>query len=292
MIGESIMVRFGPAGTPLSFHQKGFRTQLQIPEYLKEFSLNAFEYQCGRGVRISQESAQALKEAAKPYNIQLSVHAPYYISLSSTDPQKRENSIDYIEKTAIAAAAMGAERIVVHSGSCASISRQAALELAKETLKKAQQRLDEKQLSQIHICPETMGKVNQLGDLKEVLELCKVDERLIPCIDFGHLNARSFGGIQSQSDYISILNEIEQQLGKERLRFFHAHFSKIEYTKTGGEKQHLTFSDIVYGPEFEPLVELIAKRKLSPTFICESAGTQAEDAQFMREQYLYYCSQE
>lgn len=28
-----------------------------------------------------------------------------------------------------------------------------------------------------------MGKVNQLGTLDEVLALCSVDERIIPCMD-------------------------------------------------------------------------------------------------------------
>lgn len=72
------------------------------------------------------------------------------------------------------------------------------------------------------------------------------------------------------------------------LRCFHSHFSKIEYTQNGGEKRHLLFDDQTYGPEFEPLAELIAKRGLSPTFICESAGTQAEDAATMQKMYLKY----
>ena len=40
----------------------------------------------------------------------------------------------------------------------------------------------------IALCPETMGKINQLGSLEEVMTLCRVDERILPTIDFGHLN--------------------------------------------------------------------------------------------------------
>ncbi len=43
-----------------------------------------------------------------------------------------------------------------------------------------------------------MGKIGQLGTLDEVLALCGVDERITPCIDFGHLNARTLGGIRVQ----------------------------------------------------------------------------------------------
>ena len=130
-----------------------------------------------------------------------------------------------------------------------------------------------------------MGKINQLGDLNEVMELCRIDDTFIPTIDFGHLNARTLGSIKGKSDYAAILDTIENKLGHDRLNCFHSHFSKIEYTEKGGEKKHLTFSDEIYGPQYEPLMELIYERNLSPTFICESAGTQTEDAQTMK---LYY----
>ena len=118
-----------------------------------------------------------------------------------------------------------------------------------------------------------------------MLELCAMDEGLLPCIDFGHLNARTFGGIRERKDYAAILDAVEEGLGTDRASRFHAHFSKIAYTEKGGEKAHLTFADTVYGPDFEPLMEEVARRGWSPRFICESAGTQAEDARAMAEHY-------
>ena len=158
------------------------------------------------------------------------------------------------------------------------------MRLAIDTMHLALDALDNEGLSHIHICPETMGKVNQLGTLDEVMELCRIDERLIPCIDFGHLNARDQGIIKTSEDFASILDTIENKLGIERLKIFHSHFSKIEYS-AGGEKRHLTFEDTVYGPDFEPLMELVYKKQLSPIFICESAGTQAEDSKSMKDYY-------
>lgn len=279
-------VYFGPAGNSESFSAMGYKKNTQVPEYLKKFSLTAYEYQCGHGVRVNEKAAKEFREAAQREGIKVSLHAPYYISLSSKDEEKRENSVEYIFRSAQAADWIGADRIVVHSGSCSGMSREAALALAKDTLQKAQKMLDERELGHIHICPETMGKINQLGTLDEVMELCLIDERFLPCIDFGHLNARTLGGIKGAAEYEKILDTIENHLGKDRLQSFHAHFSQIEYTEKGGEKRHLTFSDTVYGPFFEPLGELIAKKQLQPTIICESAGTQAEDAKTMRESYL------
>lgn len=278
--------KFGPAGNSLSFTAMGYKHSLEVPEYLEKMGLDAFEYQCGRGVNIGLDKAKKLGALAKDKGITLSLHAPYYISMSSVEEEKRLNSVNYILSSARAVNAMGGNRIVVHTGSCGKISREYALELAVNTMKKALSALDQENLGHIHICPETMGKVNQLGTLDEVMALCAIDERLIPCIDFGHLNARDLGYFKALSDYDTVFKAIENKLGNDRLRSFHSHFSKIEYT-TGGEKKHLTFADTVYGPDFEPVMELVAKYGCSPTFICESDGTQAEDAATMKK---YYCS--
>lgn len=277
--------RFGPAGNSDSFEKMGYKGSLDVPEYIVKMGLDHFEYQCGRGVNIGEEKARKLGELAKEKGITLSLHAPYYISMSSVEEAKRLNSLNYILSSARAVDWMGGDRIVVHTGSCGKISREEALKLAKDTMKLSLAALDEAGLGHVHICPETMGKVNQLGTLYEVMELCKLDERLIPCIDFGHLNAREQGWFKSLEDFERVFDTIENELGADRLRVFHSHFSKIEYT-TGGEKKHLTFEDKVYGPDFEPVMEIVARKNCSPIFVCESDGTQAEDAKAMKDHYL------
>ena len=269
--------RFGPAGNGDAFYAAGCKSTVQAPAWLSQWGLTAYEYQCGRGVRISEESAQLLGAEAKKYDVRLSLHAPYFISLASDDPQKRENSIRYILESARAVSQMGGSRIVVHPGGLGGLSRSEATALASQTLLRAQAALDAEGLSNVSICPETMGKINQLGDLDEVLQFCRLDERMLPCIDFGHLNSRTQGGLNSKEAFAALLDRLHNELGEERGANFHAHFSKIEYTK-GGEKRHLTFEDTVFGPDPAPLMALICERALTPTFICESDGTQAEDA--------------
>lgn len=281
------MISFGPGGNSLSFGKRKFPEQL--PEYLASMGLNGYEIECGRGVRIAEKTYALLPDIAKKHNLCVTLHTPYFISLSSENEETRLKSVSYIEESALAAHKLGVRKIIVHSGSCAKMPREAALALAGDTLEKAQARLDELGLSEIIICPETMGKINQLGTLSEVIELCGTDERFLPCVDFGHLNARTLGGIKTRQDYSDILDEIENKLGYERLKNFHVHFSKIQYT-AGGEKCHLTFEDEEYGPQFEPLMELFAKRGLEPSVICESAGTQAEDASEMRKAYDSFLS--
>ncbi len=279
-----MLAKFGPAGNSESFSAMGYKHSESIPEYLGKFSLDHFEYQCGRGVNISQEKALKLGRVFKEANLTISLHAPYYISMSSVEEEKRLNSVNYILQSARAVNALGGNRIVVHTGSCSKISREEALSLAKDTMVIALDALKNEHLEHIHICPETMGKINQLGTIDEVIVLCELHESLIPCIDFGHLNARTMGEVNSREAFCEILDKINNKLGSYRAKNFHSHFSKIEYT-TGGEKRHLTFDDEQYGPNFEPLMDLIYERSLSPVFVCESAGTQAEDAKAMKDYY-------
>lgn len=279
--------RFGPAGNSDSFSAKYKSSTVQAPAYLESMGLDHYEYQCGRGVRVTDKTAFALRDKAEEHHISLSLHAPYFISLSSIEPEKRDNSINYILQSCDAAKRLCAQRIVIHSGSCAKISRQEALELAKDTIKRARKAAVEQGFEDIIFCPETMGKVNQLGDLTEVLELCKLDETFLPCVDFGHLNAREFGYIKGKAEYEKIINEMENAIGSDRTKIFHSHFSKIMFTEPGGEKKHLTFDDNQgFGPDYEPLMEIVAKKNLSPIFVCESAGTQDKDALTMKNYYL------
>ena len=136
----------------------------------------------------------------------------------------------------------------------------------------------------LYICPETIGKSQQLGSVKEIVELCKFDKCLIPTLDFGHINAVTNGGIKTADDYRKILDYVYNELGEFKAKNLHIHFSKIEYTSKG-EVKHLTLDDEMYGPEFEPLAKVIKQMGLEPTIICESKGMMMEDALKMKKIY-------
>lgn len=280
---------FGPAGNGDAFYAAGHKASREVPAWLSAQGLDAYEYQCGRGVRIGEAAARELGAEAALHGVRLSLHAPYFISLSGIDEQKRLGSLRYIMESLAAARAMGATRVVIHSGSVSGGDRAAALALARDTLSRAVRAADEAGYGDIALCPETMGKINQLGSLEEVLSLCSLDERLIPCVDFGHLNARTHGGMTIKGAYDAAFDTMENTIGKERTAAFHTHFSHIEYSK-GGELRHLTFEDTIWGPWFEELAEAIVRRDYSPTLICESAGTQVEDARAMKRIYEKYFS--
>lgn len=277
-------VRFGPSGNSESFYEQGYKSSVQMPGWLAAMGLNAYEYQCSKGVNIGAAMAKELGEKTREFDIFLSIHAPYYINMASCEAEKRDNSKRYILETMQAARWMNADRIIVHTGSSGKVDRKWAMETAVTVLEEAIREADIAGFGDIHICPEVLGKHNQLGTLDEILEMCRIDERLIPTVDFGHLHARGLGSLKKKRDFEDVLDKIENALGYERLKVIHIHFSRIEYT-TGGEKKHWQYDDVQYGPDFDPLAELIYEKSLAPVIICESREQMAEDALKLKKIY-------
>lgn len=277
--------KFGPAGNAMDFP---YKSSADAPRWMKELGLDCYEYQCGKGLHVGEETARKVGQNAAEHGISLSVHAPYFINLANPDPDSLAKTTGYITGACLVASQMGATRVIIHSGALMKRTRREALDIALRSLKHVITVCDDMGFGHIALCPETMGKINQLGDLDEVLELCTLDERLVPCVDFGHLYARSLGTEDGQEAMERILNRMEEQLGAERASRFHSHFSHIEFTPNGGEKCHRTFEENGgFGPDWTPLAAGVARRGWSPTFICESAGTQAQDAVEMKRIYQH-----
>lgn len=272
---------FGPSGNSERFYQEGHKKTLEAFAWLKSIGLDAFEYPAGNGITASLATFEAFGKEADKHGIKTSFHAPYFISLSSTELEKRLKSVSYMIQSEQAAKALLADTVVIHTGSASKISREEAVRLATDTMYKTLEAIPS---SPIRFGLETMGKKNQLGTLDEVITICKLDPRLCPVVDFGHINAREGGIFQTVDDYRRVFDKIGESLGASYADTLHCHFSKIEYT-AAGEKRHLTFADTVYGPPFEPLMEAIVKEGVSPRIICESNGTMADDALTMKQYY-------
>lgn len=279
------MIKFGPSGNSENFFSEGNKATVEMPKWLSAKNLEVFEYSFGRGVSLSEPTATAIKLEAEKYGIEITVHAPYYINLATDDAEKAENSFRYILQSLTALKWLGGNRCVVHCGTQGKMPRRDAVELIKERLAEFVRQKKAAGFDNLLICAETMGKQAQIGDVAEICEFCNIDDCIYPCIDFGHLNSRDGGSLKSPSDYERIIKYMEKHIGAEKTKNMHVHFSKIEYGQKG-EIRHLTFEDRKYGPDFEDFAPVLVKYGLTPYCICESAGTQADDAVFMKNLYL------
>lgn len=275
------MIRFGPSGNSAEFNNNKKFTVANAPEWLAQRGLTAYELPFGMGITMSMERAAGYKQFFADKGIEVSGHCPYYVNLASQEDEKVEAIPRYIIGTMQRVEAIGGRRSVFHPGSVKKLGREASLILAKERLARIIELVYENNFGHHMLAVETMGKHAQMGNLEEVIALCQLDKVIYPCIDFGHLNARDNGYIKSITEYRDIIKKLTDNIEFDKVKNMHIHFSKIEYTEKGGEVRHLTFEDNKYGPQFEPLMEVIAENELQPYVICESAGTQDIDAMRM-----------
>ena len=279
------MVRFGPAGNEKLFYDEGNKRSVEAPKWLKEKGLSAYEFSFGRGFTVGEDTAKQIGEQAKIYDILVSAHAPYYINLANPSEDMIQKSFGYITKGLHLLDCFGGTDYVVHVGSCGKLDREEALSLVRKNIIRAIDIVKEQGLLKggKRICLETMGKPLQIGTYEEIIELCTLDECLVPTFDFGHINALTCGELKTYDDYKKIFDLAIEKLG-ERAKSCHIHFSKIEYGEKG-EIRHLDFDDNVYGPDFEPLAKVIKDLNLNPTIICESKEKMATDSIIMKRIY-------
>lgn len=271
---------FGPAGKPLSM--KSSRIE-RAPAYLRELGLDAMEYEAVRGVRISEKKARLLGEEAEKNGIILSLHAPYYINLASPEPEKREASIKRIVDSMIAAEWMRAYAVVIHTGYYKGYKdKREALKVAIQGYREALERLPS-WVTRPSISPEVMGRKASIGDVDEVIEICReLGSRCRPTVDWAHLYARYEGQFVTSVDHvIGVVEKIERELGSRAVRPLHTHFSKIEYGR-GGEREHHTLSEKEYGPEWDTVCRAYVETGIQAVVISESPVLE-QDAIVMRD---------
>jgi deoxyribonuclease-4 len=253
---------FGPAGNPIGF--KG--PTVEVCDYIRAIGLDAYEYQATYGVRIKKQSALELGENARRNKVMISMHAPYYINLSSPKEDVLKRSIQRLVQSARAAEWMGAYRIVFHPGFYTTYSSEDALKRCKNTIKALMEKLDGLSVTKFTFAPETTGKKSQLGSLDEIIDICQSFEHFQPTVDFAHVHARNQGCLKNKDDYHRIFTKLEDGLG---LKILHSHFTKIEYTDAG-ERRHHVLMEEDYGPPLEPLLEAIQECGWLVTVICET----------------------
>ncbi len=264
-------MKFGTAGIPNSC--KG--NILSALPCIKGLELDALELEFVHGVWLGRELARKVKLRAKSLGVLLTAHAPYYINL--LNPGKAEASRKRIVNSALIASEAGAWSLVFHAGYYGKLGRKEAFEAVKEQLRLVLEELESLSIK-IWIRPETTGKQSQFGTLDEIIELSKNFDRVLPCIDFAHLLARSFGKLNGYEAFSGVLEKLEDELGKEVLKNMHIHVSGIVYGASG-EKYHVNLQESEL--KWKELLKVLKDFGADGVIICESPSLE-EDAKLMK----------
>ena len=112
------MIKFGPSGNCATFYEQGHKRSVEAPKWLNSIGLNAYEYSFGRGITLNDDTAIEIGNEAKKYNVEVSVHAPYYINFANPSDEMVEKSYMYVINSLEKLKLLGGNRLVVHPASC------------------------------------------------------------------------------------------------------------------------------------------------------------------------------
>ncbi len=267
---------FGTGGVP---HSSKTNSTIDGIRRVAELGLGCMELEFVQGVRMGEAGASLVAEIAAREGVKLSAHAPYFINLNAHEPEKIRASQGRILQTARIASICRAESIVLHTAFYLGDPPEETYSNVKKHLAEVVHQL-KRETNRVWIRQEVMGKPSQFGTIEEICNLSIELEGVAPCIDFAHWHART-GAFNSYPEFASILQEVEERLGRVALDNMHIHASGIAYGKKG-ETKHLNLkeSDFQYAELLQALKDYDAKGMV----VCESPNLE-EDALLLQETY-------
>jgi deoxyribonuclease-4 len=272
----SIRIRFGPAGIPIQC--KG-SSSLEGVRCCSGLGLTAMEMEFVQGVRMKEDSAREIAEAARELDVSISSHAPYYVNLCTSDERKLANTRRHIVSSARITSLAGGGITVFHPGFYQKLSPEEAFQAAKKSLQGIEEELKAMGVG-IRLGAETVGKKSAFGGLDENIRLSQELEMVEPALDFAHLHARGDFRIRGEKDYRGIFDKLEKELG-DYVKRFHCHFSEINYSEKG-ELNHYPLGTN-NEPPFKPFMKVLAENGYSGTVICETPRLEADALTLKKE---------
>lgn len=271
-------LNFLTAGMPLSTGKAGYPRAFEI---IEEMGLDGMEVEFVHGVRMSDETRQLLNKIQEEKNFVLTAHGPFYINLNSKEEEKVEASVQRIIDTANTAKAFGGYSITYHAAFYMGKDKEEVYQQVKTQTQKIVEILDKNNIK-IWIRPETTGKSTQWGDYEEIIRLSKEFERVLPCIDFSHIHARTAGEYNTYDEFCKVLDRIGTELGDFAINNFHAHLAGIEYTAKG-EKRHLILEDS--DMNYKDLLKALKSFGVKGAVVCESPNIET-DTKLLKDYYM------
>ena len=236
-------IRLGPAGLGAKLGDAA-----ESLERYHKMGIRACEIPFTYGIFIKEDKhkkeIKEIKEAAKKFDIKLSIHTPYWLNLNSKEKIKIEASKKRILDCCKIGELLGAEIVVFHAGFYGGMDKEECYHNIKKAIIEIMDKI-KKEKWKIKIAPETMGKLNVFGTPEEILRLVK-ETGCSFCLDFAHMHARSIG----KSSYSKIYEQFKQ------FPKLHCHFSGINFGSKGEISHKLTPES-----EIKKLLEALPKGK-------------------------------
>lgn len=299
-------VKFGVAGFPIAFTESELRKdRLNIFKWLHELGLDALELQMTYGPRMLPENCIRYAREAAEWGIRLTVHASYFIVFTSSEKEKIERSADTLKRTYELMDLLGTDIAVLHPG---PLYNEDAADAMNRFVDHAGDALESIGKTEIGLFVETAGKVGQLGSVEEILTISDQLGGVHPCIDFGHVHARTLGTLEAPENIFALTRQLGNYLDENPEKRIHFHYTPIHFGPRG-EIKHRALGDRyppinqedlfggdglvgrskdgLFHPRPETVAEAIKSIDRDFVVVSETHNSQEEGAKHLKREFMH-----
>ena len=198
-----------------------------------------------QGKELTEEACLKFREVREEAGLDpVVVHATYLINIASPKEDLWQKSVDGLIDDYRRSVRLGADYLVFHPGSHTGSGVEAGMEKIARGIDRV---LDEVEGETGLLLENVDGSGTKIGakfsEMKSIISLTDHEERLGICIDTCH--AYAFGyDVAGKSGLNELLEEIDDEVGLERLRVIHVNDSVYELNSQKDEHAHIGEGEI------------------------------------------------
>jgi bifunctional non-homologous end joining protein LigD len=252
-------IRFGISHLP--------STEVSDEEFLDRLVADghrALELPFTKGFPWKEKRCATFGDLAAERDLRLSVHAPYFVSLTIPDEERGRQSVHAMEHTMKLGKWLGAPIIVVHLGATHD-------EDAATLMDRIRSRLDfiapKVESMGVGLGLETAGKKSAFGSLGDIAQLASEYPFVRPVVDWAHIHAMTGGALTSKEAFVSVLGFIRDEFPGWMIQPLQVQFSDNEFGDAG-EIRHVAYGDGTL--RVGPLIEAVQTMGMSMILISEA----------------------
>ncbi len=211
---------------------------------------------------------------AKELDVQLSLHAPYYMDLLD-DGEIGDKSYNHLKWSLIIGKAMGCKRVITHTGFYKGTKKE-SMDKASNVYKEITKTFPASK-GYPYVGAEVSGKSEIFGTSSELISLAKKVKTIEPILNFPHAHSQGGGSLIEMKDFETVSSEFRKYAKGD----LYTEFSGVEYR----DHNEVKLTAIKHGDlKFETLAETLVESPEDMTIISSSPLLE-HDSQYM---YLIY----
>lgn len=211
-------------------------------------------------------------EKAAERGVRLSVHAPYFATLTPEDPERGSQCLAALEHTMKLGRALGSSVIVAHGGSTHGEDPGVLMDRITERLERVAPKVEH---LGVGLGLETAGKEGAWGTLGDIALVASRFSFVRPVVDWAHIHAATGGGLTTREAFAQVIAFLQSEFPAWMIDPLHCQFTD-NLVGDKGEVKHLPYGEGTL--RVGPLVEAAAAADMSMVMISEAREEESHEA--------------